>query len=155
LPVWFNEGLASISELVPNPDYQVLLETAVKRDGLIPMVSLCQSFPLDISGAQLAYAESTAFTRYLYRQYGSSGLQTLIGGYANGLDCSRAVEVTLKVPLSQVESDWQTTILGSTVPQGPSAQVWPWLGLMGVVLAIPLILVLVGLRKRVPGELSR
>ena len=155
LPAWFNEGLASISELVPNPDYQVLLETAVKKDTLIPMVSLCQSFPLDISGAQLAYAEATAFTRYLYRQYGSTGLQTLIGGYVNGLECSRAVEVSLKTPLAQVESDWQTTILGSPTPEGSSPQVWPWFAIMGVVLAIPLILVLVGLRKRAPGEFSR
>ena len=153
LPTWFNEGLASISELVPNPDYQVLLETAAKKGTLIPMASLCRGFPVDISGAQVSYAESTAFTRYLYRQYGSSALQTLINSYANGLDCSRGVEVSLKIPLAQVDNNWRATIFGSPPPSRPPVVVWTWFVLLGVVLAIPLILTILGLRKRAPGEM--
>jgi hypothetical protein len=153
LPTWLNEGLASISELVPNPDYQVLLETAVKKGTLIPIASLCQGFPVDISGAQVAYAEATGFTRYLYRQYGSSGIQTLISSYANGLDCSRGVEDALKIPLAKMDSDWRATIFGNPPPNTPSINVWAWFVLLGVVLAIPLILTILGLRKRAPGEL--
>lgn len=148
LPVWFNEGVASISELVPNPDYQVLLETADKKDALIPIASLCQVFPVDISGAQLSYAESSSFTRYLYHQFGSSGLQTLIGAYANGLECSRAVDVSFKTPLAQIESDWRLTIRGSSAPGQLTTNVWPWFLILGLVLGVPLVLALVGLRKR-------
>jgi hypothetical protein len=155
LPVWLNEGMASISELYPNPDYQILLETAAKKDSLISIVSLCQGFPTDISGAQLSYAEAAAFTRYLYRQYGSSGLQTLISGYTNGLECSRAVEVAFKTPLTQIESDWRKTIIASTPASGPATEVWPWFAMLGVILFIPLTLGLVGLRKRAPSKLYR
>jgi hypothetical protein len=150
LPTWFNEGLASISELVPNPDYQVLLETAARRDTLIPIASLCRGFPVDISGAQVSYAEADSFTRYLYRQYGSSGLQTLIGSYMDGLDCSRAVEVSLKTPLAQIETDWRNTIFTSPAPKEPTPDVWPWFAILGLILAVPLVLGLVGLRKRAP-----
>lgn len=155
LPIWLNEGLASISELVPNPDYQVLLETAAKKGTLLPMESLCKGFPQDISGAQLSYAEATGFTRYLYRHYGTSALQALLAGYADGLDCSRAVEVSLKAPLAQIESDWQATILSPAVPETPSPQVWPWFAVLGVVLVIPLGLGFVGMRKRAAGNFSR
>jgi hypothetical protein len=155
LPVWFNEGLASISELVPNPDYQVLLETAVKKDTLIPIASLCRSFPTDLVGAQLSYAEAADFTRYLYHKYGSTGLQSLIGGYADGLECSRAVEVSFNASLPRIESDWRATILSTTTPTEPSPQVWPWFILLGVILVIPLMLALVGLSKRRPGVLPR
>jgi hypothetical protein len=154
LPAWFNEGLASISELVPNPDYQVLLETASKKGTLIPIASLCRGFPVDISGAQVSYAEATAFTRYLYRQYGSSSLQTLIGSYANGLECSRGMDVSLKISLAQVDSNWRATIFGSPPANPLSGAVWSWFVLLGVVLAIPLILTILGLRKRTPGELT-
>lgn len=155
LPVWLNEGLASISELYPNPDYQVLLETAAKKDTLISIVSLCQSFPTDISGAQVSYAEAAAFTRYLYRQYGSSGLQALISSYTNGLECSRGVEAAFKTPLLQIESDWRKTILASAPPSGPATEVWSWFAVLGVILLIPLALGLVGLYKRAPGKLYR
>jgi hypothetical protein len=153
LPVWLNEGLASISELYPNPDYQVLLDTAAKKDTLISIVSLCQGFPTDISGTQLSYAEAAAFTRYLYRQYDSSGLQALISGYTNGLECSRAVEIAFKTPLAQIESDWRKTILASASPSGPATKVWPWFAMLGVILFVPLALGLVGLRKRAPSKL--
>jgi hypothetical protein len=154
LPAWFNEGLASISELVPNPDYQVLLETASKKGTLIPIASLCRGFPVDISGAQVAYAEATGFTRYLYRQYGSSSLQTLLGNYADGLECSRGVDVSLKISLAQLDSNWRATIFGTPPPSPLSGAVWSWFVLLGVVLAIPLILTILGLRKRAPGELT-
>jgi len=51
LPSWLNEGLASLVELYPNSDYQVLLDKAVETDTLIPMATLCKPFPSDAATA--------------------------------------------------------------------------------------------------------
>jgi hypothetical protein len=61
-----DEGLASQVELYPNSDYPILLEDAVKREALIPIASLCQTFPRDASSALLSYAQAASFTKYLY-----------------------------------------------------------------------------------------
>ena len=45
IPVWLTEGLASLAELYSNPDYPIVLEEAVKDEGLLPMSTLCGGFP--------------------------------------------------------------------------------------------------------------
>jgi hypothetical protein len=147
LPNWLNEGLATMAQLYPTPEYQVLLENAIKEDSLIPISSLCQGFPSHASGAYLAYAEATYFTRYIYSQYGSSGLERLVSQYANGLDCERGVEVALGVTLSHLEEQWLRDSLGvSIIPLfDKTDQLLPWFFLLVVVLAIPLLTVAAGL----------
>ena len=78
LPTWLIEGLASINEIYPNPYYHTILSQAVDRDGLLSFSDICQNFPVDASGAYLAYAQAASFTRYLFDQYGAEGLETLI-----------------------------------------------------------------------------
>ncbi|MEE9189102.1 MAG: peptidase MA family metallohydrolase, partial [Anaerolineales bacterium] len=89
LPAWFNEGLASLVELYPNPEYQVLIESAYESEELLALASLCQSFPNDPQGGFLAYAESASFTQFLYDQYGRPGLNRLMAAYASGMSCER------------------------------------------------------------------
>jgi len=74
LPIWLSEGLASLVELYPNSDYQVLLENAVEKDSLIPMAALCPSFPRQASSALLSYAQAASFTRFLHNSYGTNRL---------------------------------------------------------------------------------
>lgn len=158
IPTWLNEGLASISELTPDPDYQVVLDNAVGKNMLIPLTSLCQSFPvdqLDQSSAAIAYAESTYFTRYLYRQYGSSGLLALVGSYSNGLDCQRGAETALGIPLTALENQWHTEIAAPVAETKNVSEMLPWFGLLLVVLLVPLMMAFAGLRttrKRSPEK---
>ncbi len=65
IPVWLTEGLASLAELYSNPDYPIVLEEAVKEEGLLPMSALCGGFPRKSSEALLAYAQSQDFTQHL------------------------------------------------------------------------------------------
>ncbi len=85
LPTWLNEGLASIAELYPNPDYLVLLDSALGKDNLLPINSLCQSFPRDASSAYLAYADDIPFHidrdfDHLGGEHGDRGLGGHLGG---------------------------------------------------------------------------
>jgi hypothetical protein len=149
LPVWLNEGLASAAELNPNPDYDVILNKARQKDALLPLADLCQSFPLDASGAFLAYAESFNFVYYLYDRYQAEGLQALANSYANGLDCDQGAEQALGVPLSQLEIDWRQEALGENPLGAAVEELLPWSLLCLAATLAPLGLTLAGLRRKI------
>jgi hypothetical protein len=140
LPTWLKEGLASIGELYPNPDYRILLENASKNNDLLPFHSLCEYFPNDASGALLAYAESQSFIRYIHSAYGTPGLQALVTAYANGLDCESGARQALGKNLDQIESSWRHDVLSQNVALGSLQNLSLWLLLILVVLFAPLMM---------------
>lgn len=148
LPTWLNEGLASANELYPNPDYRVLLENGYRREALFPLESLCQVFPRDASGALLAYAQSASFTSYLYQQYGSSGMENLIGEYTAGVACKRAPELAFGEPLSQLELQWRRETFSEDIGLAAAETLLPWAIVLAAMLAVPLGLSIVTLRKK-------
>lgn len=148
LPTWFDEGLASIAELYPNPDYLVLLDNAVDKEELLPMASLCDTFPRDASSAFLAYAQATSFTRFLQQQYGSAGLGKLAEAYADGMTCERGVQVALGSTLKQLELRWRREAFGNAAALRALANLSPWLVVLILVLIVPIWLTINGARKR-------
>jgi hypothetical protein len=142
LPMWLSEGLASIAELYPNPDYLAMINTAQVKDTMLPMESLCSAFPRDASGAYLAYAQATSFTRFLYRTYGSQGLDSLLQAYQDGLGCTRGVEVAFGASLAQIEREWLSDAFGENPVSGAVSNLTPWLVLSGAVLLAPLVVIL-------------
>ncbi|BAJ64020.1 peptidase MA family metallohydrolase [Anaerolinea thermophila] len=106
-PIWLIEGLASVSELYPNPNYLQALEQSAIENRLLPLTSLCTAFPRDASGAFLAYAESDSFVRYLYRSFGATGLQNLMTQYHDGMGCEQGFEKAFTYSLTQMESRWK------------------------------------------------
>lgn len=144
LPAWFIEGLASISELYPNPDYLALLENANENSSFLPITALCRVFPTDASSALLAYAESASFTRYLYNQYGTPGLEELRAQYAAGLNCERGAEQALGVPLNRLEVQWQRDTFANKALSNLFKELAPWVVLLIAILATPLILIVKG-----------
>ncbi|HVP20387.1 MAG TPA: peptidase MA family metallohydrolase [Anaerolineaceae bacterium] len=112
LPAWLNEGLASLAELTPNPDYQSALTQSVKSNSLLSFTTICQAFPSDASGAFLAYAESVSFVSFIHQKYGSPAFQKLISSYKTGLGCSEGVNAALGISLEQLEVRWRQEDLG-------------------------------------------
>jgi len=148
LPTWLNEGLASIAEQYANPDHELALKRAVENKALIPIDELCVPFPREHSQASLAYAESESFTRYLQNNYGTSGLDDLITAYADGLSCEKGVEDALGRSLTYLDANWQESVLGAN----PFGVAWralsPYVLLLALLLATPLITGIFALRKR-------
>jgi hypothetical protein len=154
LPVWFNEGLGSINELRPNPDYFIILDSAINQDNLIPISDLCESFPTDASSIYLAYAQADSFTRYLQRQFGTPGLQELLDNYAAGIGCERGTEVALDASLDQLELQWRGELSGTTEPENAGGDILPWALILLIVLGAPALLSIGHLSrsKRPSGE---
>jgi hypothetical protein len=114
-PVWLVEGMASLAELYPNPEYSRVLDTTAKNQQLLPFSSLCTSFPREANGAFQAYAQSESFVRFIQRKYGLSGLRNLMAQYQNGMGCEEGVSAALGVSLNQLEYRWQQEALGVNV----------------------------------------
>ena len=148
LPTWLVEGLASVNELYPNPDYQVLLENAYRSDGLLPLSSLCQVFPRDASSVLLAYAEAASFTSYLYQQYGRQRLNELVQGYASGLGCERGTEHALGETLSRLEMRWRREAFAENTYLSTLGGLLPWLVLLLAALAAPFAQAFLSARRR-------
>lgn len=148
IPLWLREGMATLAEIYPNADYDRVLADAVPGNGLIPLTSLCASFPADTGRAFLAYAESRSFTQYLHKAYGSSGLLNLSAAYADGVDCERGTELAFGVSLSNLEVKWRSSVLGQNSLLPALQNMMPYLVLLCLVLIIPLISVLSTLGKK-------
>lgn len=151
LPAWLVEGTASMAELSPNPDYPRTLEAARKSSSLLPMSSLCQSFPRDASNAFLAYAQSESFMRYLHKNYGTTGMQALIDQYLNGMGCVQAPAALWNLSLDELDSRWQKESLGINVNTLRWINLAPYFLLAVILLIIPLALSLRARRTRQPA----
>jgi len=148
LPVWLSEGIASLAELYPNPDYDQALTTASQNGSLLPISDLCDTFPLDASRAYLAYAESQSFVRFLRDSYGTPALFSLTSAYADGLGCDQGVVRSLGTSLVSLDTRWRETVLGQNVMGVFLRNMLPYLGLFVFMLLIPLI----GFFQRRPAD---
>jgi hypothetical protein len=140
LPGWLVEGLASLAELFTNPDYARVLESAKANGALLPIASLCGTFPDNPEGNYLAYAEAASFTRYIHQRYGTTSLQALIQAYSNGLGCQEAVESVLGQSLDILETEWQVNQLEMDLEAKGWQNLVPYLVLLGLILAVPLVI---------------
>lgn len=148
LPVWLSEGIASLAELYPNPDYDQALTIASQSDSLLPVSDLCDTFPLDASRAYLAYAESQSFVRFLRDSYGTPALFSLTSAYADGLSCDQGVVRALGTSLVSLDTRWRESVLGQNVMGLFLRNMLPYLGLFVFMLLIPLI----GFFQRRPAD---
>ncbi len=150
IPAWLREGMATRVETYPNADYDRVLADASTGNRLIPLQDLCVSFPDDRGQAFLAYAESKSFTNYLYRTYGSGsgGLLSLITSYASGVDCENGPERALGVSLSSLEMKWRSSVLGQNILLPAFQKMSPYLVLLCLILAIPVVMIWITLRRK-------
>jgi hypothetical protein len=135
VPVWLHEGLAVRNEPRPDPTFGVALEEALRNGALVPLESLCASFPAEEGAAVQAYAQSASVVRYLQNQFGNQQLKALLGAYGDGADCDGGVQRVLGLSLSQLEAAWLADLRGESKPAnaaGIDAEgVLPWVGLIG------------------------
>ena len=150
LPAWYIEGLASLAELNPNPDYQIALDRARQTNTLMSFNSLCTAFPVEASGAFLAYAQSASFVRFLLQKYGSPGIQKLSTVYQSGVGCEEGASTAFGSSLEQLEVRWQQEVLGMDMGAFILANLAPYLAALALLVVIPLALGLLILIQKKP-----
>lgn len=147
-PVWLIEGIASMVELYPSPDYARAMQIASDNDTLIPFNDLCASFPVDAGSAFLAYAQAQSFVTYIRDSFGTSGLSRLMSAYSEGFNCELGATQALGVPLNQLDIRWRETVLGQNIAGVAARNLLPFLLLMALVLVVPLWSAIDLLRQR-------
>ncbi|MBG7609983.1 MAG: hypothetical protein IZT55_03865 [Anaerolineae bacterium] len=147
LPQWLSEGVASAAELLPNPNYPILLNRAYDRDALIAISELCIHFPSDAANYQLAYAQAASFTWFLHDLYGSEKMESLLASYAAGLDCGQGVSQVYASSLSQLEQSWRQNQFHENPILALLIEIAPWLILLAAIL-VPIIILSLGGRTK-------
>ncbi len=148
LPAWYDEGLASLSELSTLPEYWDMLQAAWRNNDMIPFSQLCRSFPANEERAGLAYAQADSFIRFLYNEYGEIGLEDLLDAYKQGYSCESGIQEAFDLDLEALEKDWyQETFNSSILPQSLNTAL-TWVILLLLLFATPLGLILFSSRKR-------
>jgi hypothetical protein len=137
-PTWLLEGIASMVELYPNPDYARALEIASENNSLLAFEDLCASFPADAGNAYLAYAQSQSFVTYIRETYGTTGLGRLTNSYGDGFPCELGATNALGTPLSQLDSRWRESVLGQNTTGVAARNLSPFILLMILVLVVPI-----------------
>ncbi|MFK7804835.1 MAG: peptidase MA family metallohydrolase [Anaerolineae bacterium] len=112
LPSWFDEGLAASFEVVPNPNYAASLQNVTDATQLIPFSEMCINLPVQPTEMALrGYAQSYALVQYIFKTYGTEGIQQIIGAAAAGSECNDVVAAGLNdVTQDQLIQNWLTTI---------------------------------------------
>jgi hypothetical protein len=144
VPLWLSEGLSTSVQygLLPDPLAETVLEDAVRRDALIPLLHLCAAFPEDATAARLAYAESANVIGYIRDQHGRQAVRDLVAAYADGATCEGGVYRVLGITLDGLDAQWRESL----APQARGAIFWrvngPWIILLLLSMLFPLAFVL-------------
>jgi hypothetical protein len=131
VPSWLNEGLATLSEELPDPEAAIVLEMALSQGSLVPLKDLCGSFPLEADQARLSYAQSASVVSFIRDHYGRQGLTRLIAAYADGASCRGDVMLPLGVNLDGLETQWRASLQPRNKWLVFLEKAGPWLGLWG------------------------
>lgn len=148
LPVWLNEGIATLAEINPTSDYERALTDASDRNALIPMRDLCASFPTDPASAFLAYAQSRSFVTYLRDTYGAPVLLNLAALYTTGVDCENGVQQAFGLSLADLDEKWREEALGQNVLGVAFRNMLPYVVLLLLVIIVPLLVGLNSMKKK-------
>ncbi len=147
VPNWLNEGLATINERLPTPEYTLVLEEAHDIGQLLPLEELCVPFSPDPRTAMLSYAQSASVVTFIRKEYGAEGIRKLLSAYADGAGCTSGVEEALDVSFNKLESNWRISLEPQAEWRAVVDQVGVWVGLwlLSLMLAVPMI---GGIRRR-------
>lgn len=98
---WMSDGIAEI--VTGNSDK--ILRQALLSERLFSMNQL-RRFPGEKSALLLAYAESKSYVEYIFREYGETGMFTILKYLNEGDTPEYAIERSLAVNSDELERDW-------------------------------------------------
>lgn len=141
VPDWLDEGLATVNERLPTPEYTLALEEARDLGQLLSLEELCVPFSPDPRTAILSYAQSASVVSFIRETYGAKGMRELLSVYADGASCTSGVEEALGISFKKLENNWRMSLEPEAGWHAVLDQVGVWVGLwvLSLLVAVPMI----------------
>lgn len=110
LPVWFDEGMATHTQIGGTSAFMGMVINASRNDALFNLPSLAASFPFDPSQATLAYAASWSAIDYIEQTYGEKGIAAMIEAYKSGVSGDQVIQHALGITMEQLNANWKAWV---------------------------------------------
>lgn len=119
LPRWLDEGICQwvtggLSEIITYGNRSTL-RAATLSNGLISVERLSESFPADGKDLILAYEESRSVVEYIEKEFGASGVLSILDHMGSGDSVEIAVQKSLSIPLGELEKRWRSSLVRKTL----------------------------------------
>lgn len=119
LPRWLDEGICQwvtggISEIMMYGNRSTLRAAALSNR-LISVERLSESFPADGKDLILAYEESRSVVEYIEKEFGTSGVLSILDHMGSGDSVEIAVQKSLSIPLGELEKRWRSSLVRKTL----------------------------------------
>ena len=119
LPRWLDEGICQwvtggLAEIVTDGSYPILREAALSNR-LINFERLAERFPEEGRDFLLAYEESRSIVEYIKREFGVSGVQSILKYMAQDEDLEDAVQKSILISVDELEKRWRLSITKRTL----------------------------------------
>ncbi|MCY3957325.1 MAG: peptidase MA family metallohydrolase [Chloroflexi bacterium] len=123
IPTWLHEGLATVVEsaVAERFSYEDIVNAAFEANRLISLRGLTGSFPVQSSGALLAYAQSNSFVKFIINRWGESAITDILHAYRDGASQDSALRQAIGLSLNSLEAEWLATLDQSDAAPAPSA----------------------------------
>ncbi len=113
-PHWFQEGVAQ--QITRERDFSLTqyatLATATRADRIYKFADLTNGFPSDSNDVELAYAQSSAFVKFLHERYGPRTFGELVDGVMRGEPFETAFGKAFQTSLSLAERSFREALPG-------------------------------------------
>ena len=123
VPAWLHEGVATVVEsaVAERFSYKDIVEAAFEADRLISLRGLTGSFPVQSTGALLAYAQSNSFVRFIIDRWGTTAITEILDAYRDGASQDSALRQAVGLGLNALEAEWLATLDQSNAEPTASA----------------------------------
>jgi hypothetical protein len=116
LPRWLDEGICQwvtggLAEIMTDRKSSALRE-AVLSKRLMSIERLTENFPADGKDLVLAYEESRSIVEYIKKEFGVSGLRSMLEQMSGGNNLEDAVRKSLLISTDELEKRWRSSLAG-------------------------------------------
>lgn len=119
-PLWFDEGMAVYHQIYHEPELQATFNDAVRRKALLPFNSIVDQFPQDSNQAELAYAQSWNFIKYLYSTYTQPKVAQLVDALKT-TPFADAFQQAFGRSVAQMEDQWRVSLGLQPINNSPAS----------------------------------
>lgn len=106
IPRWLNEGLAVYYSGEKGFASGSLVSKALVTNSIIPLSEIDEVLRFHVTKAQLAYQQSYLAVDYLFHNYGSEAVRSIIHKLGQGLSVNQAFIDAINADLWQFEDEW-------------------------------------------------